>query len=267
MLLSLSAYAILACQGCNAAPAQERGAQTDHDQVSSSAGLTGVQQIQPAPVIKADPQFALSQSQTGTPPAITIAPVIGRESVNANVQIDEGFKDLRLSSSPAVVDFERARKSARITTPARPVRAFDASVSLSAGNAQTGLGFDVGVVPRMSIRKDGQFERRSFGGEIRIGQNFDQRGKSVDAESWYLFAGADGEALVYEPNRERNFTNRMALRDQVTVGDMQAGVSFTRGNGQLSLSYIRREVEYNERGIRGREATEDFAGVSFTLRQ
>ena len=70
----------------------------------------------------------------------------------------------------------------------------------------------------------------------------------------------------YEPDNERNFSDRMALRDQVTVGDMQAGVSFTRGDGQLSLSYIRREVEYKERGIRGEE-TEDFAGVSFTLRR
>ncbi|MEQ9447433.1 MAG: DUF2219 family protein [Rhodospirillaceae bacterium] len=148
----------------------------------------------------------------------------------------------------------------------RETRDFGASLAFSAGDDQTGLGFDLGFVPRVSVSKDGEFEQRRVGGEVRIGQNFDQRGKDVEASGWYLFAGADGEALVYEPDTDRNLTNRVALRDQVTVGDMQAGVSFTRGDGQLSLSYIRREVEFKERGIRGEE-TEDFAGVSFTIRR
>jgi hypothetical protein len=44
-------------------------------------------------------------------------------------------------------------------------------------------------------------------------------------------------------------------------------VSFLAGGGQLSLSYIRREVEYSDRSeMRGQE-NEDFAGVSFSLRR
>jgi len=62
-------------------------------------------------------------------------------------------------------------------------------------------------------------------------------------------------------------SNTVALRDQVTVGDLQAGVSVQRGPGQLSLSYIRREVSYHERGMRGASENEDFAGVSFTLKR
>ena len=102
---------------------------------------------------------------------------------------------------------------------------------------------------------------------FRTGQNFDQRGADVEAKSWYFFAGADGEALVYEPYGDRGWTNSMALRDQVTVGDMQAGLSLTQGGGQLSVSYIRREISYNERGMQGREDVENFAGISFTLRR
>jgi hypothetical protein len=60
--------------------------------------------------------------------------------------------------------------------------------------------------------------------------------------------------------------NDMALRDKVTVGDMQAGVSINRAGGQLSLSYIRREVEYRERNL-GASENEDFAGVSFTIKR
>ena len=58
----------------------------------------------------------------------------------------------------------------------------------------------------------------------------------------------------------------MSLTDQVTVGDLQAGVSVQRSGGELSLSYIRREVKYSDRNVSISE-TEDFAGVSFTMRR
>ena len=58
----------------------------------------------------------------------------------------------------------------------------------------------------------------------------------------------------------------MALTDQVTVGDMQAGISIQRGGGELSLSYIRREVKYKDRNG-GFSENEDFAGISFTMRR
>jgi len=58
----------------------------------------------------------------------------------------------------------------------------------------------------------------------------------------------------------------MALTDQVTVGDLQAGISIQRSGGQLSLSYIRREVKYQDRNGSFSE-NEDFAGVSFTMRR
>lgn len=287
MLLSVSTFAMIACQGCQSGASGAYGTSLQvRDTVNSTpsrasapqpSGLSGsraalptatsVVAAEPALLLHANPNFSLSQSQTVPTPSISITPVLGRSGLDADLSFSPDFSARRMSNAPGIIDFEGARKSANFSMPARSVKEFDASFTLSAADAQTGLGFDVGVVPRVSVRKDGQFETRRFGGEIRIGQNFDQRGTNVDAQSWYLFAGADGEALVYEPYGDRGWTNTMALRDQVTVGDMQAGLSFTQGGGQLSISYIRREVSYNERGMQGRDDVENFAGVSFTLRR
>lgn len=260
MLLTVSTLAFVSCQGCQPVPLSSQHAPENRYEISSS------EEGYVAPLIDRSASIAVVQRQTEPRGNLSIAPVFGSGGLNVDFASAGNLSSLRYSGAPAVVDFESRREAANILRPARNVRNFDAAFALSANDAQTGLGFDVGVVPRISVRHDGAFKQRSFGGEIRIGQNFDQRGENVVAESWYLFAGADGEALVYEPDRERDFTERMALRDQVTVGDMQAGISFSRGGGQLSLSYIRREVEFKERGIRGDE-TEDFAGVSFTLRR
>lgn len=262
MLLSVSTIAVLACQGCESAPVLSQHAPVTRYEVPQSGSL----EARPAPLIATNSSFSLVQGQTNNTPQISISPVLGPTSIDIDFANAGELSPMRLSSSSAVVDFEGARAAANISNPVRSVRDFDAALAFSAGSEQTGLGFDVGLVPRISVKEDGDFEQRRFGGEIRIGQNFDQRGEDIESGSWYLFAGADGEALVYEPGDQRNFTNSMALRDQVTVGDMQAGISFSKAGGQLSLSYIRREVEYRERGVNGNE-TEDFAGVSFTLRR
>lgn len=172
----------------------------------------------------------------------------------------------RLYSSAIMTDLAANRVEASFSPVPREQKQISAELALSAPASQTGLGFDVGIAPRVAITRDGPFASRRFGGEVRIGQNFDKRGESTDS-SWYLFAGADGEALVWEPNQEgRVAAGDMALRDKVTVGDAQVGVSIQRGLGQLSFSYIRREVEYRERNL-GATENEDFAGVSFTIKR
>ena len=285
MVLGVSTVALLACQGCQAGQASAYGVNAQQYNAGREVVMTPAASARPLPdssmgaapqhsivsseqgvVLQADPSFSLTQGQTTTSPSISITPVLGLDTGSTSLNMTPDFSGLRMSNANAVVDFEGARKSATFQAPVRSVREFDASISFSAPDAHTGFGFDVGVVPRLSVRSDGEFRTQRFGGEIRIGQNFDQRGEDVDAKSWYLFAGADGEALIYEPYSERNWTNSIAMRDQVTVGDMQAGVSFTQGGGQVSFSYIRREVSYSERGVSGSE-NEDFMGVSFTLRR
>lgn len=257
MFFAASTLAFLGCQGCQQVPVLQQ-----HIPVNRYEGGAA---NKPLPLIDATTSLAFAKGQTDANP-LAVTPYASAAGLNIDFATAGELSSLRFSNAPAVREYETRRNTSALINPVRDTRDFGAALSFSAADDSTGLGFDVAAVPRISVSKDGEFKQRRVGGEIRIGQNFDQRGEDIEASSWYLFAGADGEALVYEPDSERNFTDRMALRDQVTVGDMQAGVSFTRGPGQLSLSYIRREVEYKERGIRGEE-TEDFAGVSFTIRR
>lgn len=172
----------------------------------------------------------------------------------------------RLYSSDTLTRFASDREQNNLSPVPYESRLLAAEIAVSAPADIAGLQLELGIVPRLSIAREGALETQRLGGEVRIGQNFDKRGESGTHSGWYLFAGADGEALVWEPDEtgSMSFSN-MALRERVTVGDMQAGVSFQRGLGALSLSYIRREVEYRERNL-GASEHEDFAGISFTLR-
>ncbi|MEL7040137.1 MAG: lipid A-modifier LpxR family protein [Pseudomonadota bacterium] len=186
--------------------------------------------------------------------------------LSLGVNAAEALTSRRLYSSAIMTEVAADRVRASLSPVPREQRRLTAELALSAPSEQTGFGFDVGIAPRVQITRDGAFASRRFGGEVRIGQNFDKRGDDPNS-SWYLFAGADGEALVWEPDETGDVTTgSMALRDKVTVGDIQAGVSIQRGMGQLSLSYIRREVEYRERNL-GASTNEDFAGVSFTIKR
>ncbi|MAN74923.1 MAG: hypothetical protein CME84_12655 [Henriciella sp.] len=265
MIVAISSLVILGCQGCS----QAQGAQNDSLAGEIDYRLGQTEDKAGPPRLAAETNFSFRQADTMNAPELALHQPDHNSGLRSYEAVGvRTFNDrTRVPTSPAAISSQRMRAAASVVQPVRQIRDFDAQVAISAPTESTGFGFDVGVVPRMSVSKDGPFKQRSVGGEIRIGQNFDKRDMGAYAGSWYLFAGADGEALVYEPDGERNLTNRMGLRNQVTVGDMQAGVSFTRGSGQLSLSYIHREVEYNERGLNGQKAAEDFAGVSFTLRR
>ena len=191
------------------------------------------------------------------------------ESYSGPIDLSKGhtFASTRLSTNSALLRLASEREQNILSAVPRERRKITAELSLSAPAERTGLGFDVGITPRISFSRDGAFASRRIGGEVRIGQNFDKRGDGEAGNSWYLFAGADGEALVWEPDETGNMSvTDMALRDKVTVGDMQAGVSFQQGPGQISFSYIRREVEYRERNL-GASENEDFVGVSFTVKR
>lgn len=147
---------------------------------------------------------------------------------------------------------------------------FSADFSFSAPRESTGLNVDLGFSPSAAWFEDNDVSVRRFGAEFRVGQNFDQRGKRHETKSWYLFAGAEGEALVWDTGRSGfNPTNLLSfnsvsLRDRVTVGDVQAGISINRFGGQWSLSWVRREIIYGDQVFENR-FIENFGGLSFTL--
>jgi hypothetical protein len=146
---------------------------------------------------------------------------------------------------------------------------YDAQFSFSAPSQTTGLGFDIGIVPSLSYAEEGNFQTRRIGAEFRLGQDIDQRGSDADLPSWYFFAGADGEAVIFNNGTASGglgFVNGLQLRDQVTVGDIQAGLNVRRYGTNFAFNYIRREVEYEINGD-SLQRDEDFGGITLTWKR
>jgi hypothetical protein len=179
-----------------------------------------------------------------------------------------GLNALRMSRTAALETLSADLAASRLASDFAGERRLAGEMAFTADARATGLPLDLGFAPRAEIASEGNVRSSRIGAEVRFGEGLDERGESSSARSWYVFAGADGEALCWDVgDRGLSFDDSVRLRDQVTVGDIQAGVSFLAGGGQLSLSYIRREVEYSDRSeMRGQE-NEDFAGVSFSLRR
>ena len=92
------------------------------------------------------------------------------------------------------------------------------------------------------------------------------RGKNIPTPSWYFFVGADNEALVWNA-ADRNNVDGLSLRDQATVGDLQAGIAWTlESGGQMSFGLVERELHFNDiAGDHDVNRKDHFAAFSFTL--
>ncbi|MEE9381598.1 MAG: hypothetical protein V3V03_09340 [Hyphomonadaceae bacterium] len=284
IMITSSVVMTLACQGCAALPSLQLGpvmdgsytyADTVTEAAPESEGMRfavpsayGVDTMSPIGSAKKYP--VAYEPRTTTVYTALVPGAVPEEADLFSVAITTGpvvQNGLEWSGNPALVGFAVEREAARLLPSHLVEKDFSAEFAFAARDEFTGFGFDVGVAPRVSYYEEGAFKTRRFGGEVRIGQNFDERGTGARSNSWYVFAGSDGEALIWDTG-ENGFANVNAvkLRDQVTVGDIQAGFSVQRGPGQFSLSYIRREVSHTERGVGTFSTDEDFAGLSFTLR-
>lgn len=184
--------------------------------------------------------------------------------VRLNVSSEPGW-----TSNAAVRVFQGGVDAQRLGGARYDRNGFNAEFAFAASSEFTGLGFDVGLAPRASIQDEGNFSVRRVGAEVRLGQDIDQRGSQSGLPSWYFFAGADGEALIFNnasAGTGFGVIDGVQLRDQVTVGDVQAGLNFRRYGANLSFSYIRREVEYNSNSIDFKRG-EDFGGLTLSWRR
>lgn len=259
VVATASMIAAMACQTC--VHAQENVGPV----IDNATIIAASRSLDKRPASRVNLVYSASFSQTETTRHFGFQ-VPANTDLDFGIDASNALSSRRLYSSAIMTDVAADRTEASLSPVPREQRRLVAEFAFSAPSERTGLGFDVGIAPRVAITRDGPFASRRFGGEVRIGQNFDKRGEDVNS-GWYLFAGADGEALVWEPGEETVASaGSMALRDKVTVGDIQAGLSIQRGLGQLSFSYIRREVEYRERNL-GASENEDFAGVSFTIKR
>lgn len=188
---------------------------------------------------------------------------------------------LKLGNDFSPGNFARPRDAARIevmdlSTPAgvraqQSGQSFSAEVAFSASRERTGLGLDVEFAPRAQIQRNqsGNDVART-GAEFRVGDlsDRDQRGSKARAPAWYFFVGADNEALVWNV-ADRQAMDGVALRDQVTVGDLQAGVAWSiKNGGQMSFGMVERELEFNDiAGDNDVQRKDHFAAFSFTFKR
>ncbi len=287
MLIAItSSLASLACHGCvsggqshgvaKAAPQSEamRMAVPGHlNGGALNAPSTGVLTLGKVTVIAAPRALFQRTIAAGSEPHLSIALTDGAApfgltgNPNQSAQFDS--QALNWTSSDALSVVAANVSAARYGRPVETSKHVSIGLDLAASSAKTGLGFDVGLAPRLGVRDEGDLSSQRLGGEVRIGQGLssliDEAGKP---EGWYVFVGADGEALVWDAdtNRLAGSMSDLMVTDQVTVGDLQAGISVQRSGGELSLSYIRREITFDDRN-RSMSDTEDFAGLTFTMRR
>ena len=221
---------------------------------------------------------------------INVGPVAGGQSYNQVSTYDPVFNGiaapefrlpLKVGNDFSPSNWAQPETAARfkeldLRTPL-PVRkeqgeTVSAEVAFGAYGAQTGLGLDVQVAPRAQIQRDRAGNNvANFGGEVRFGQGLsdrDQRHTNAKAPAWYFFIGADNQALVWNL-ADKQSLDGLALRDQVTVGDMQAGLAWsTRFGGQMSLGLIQRKLKFNDiTGDHDVNTREQFVAFSFTLKR
>lgn len=147
-------------------------------------------------------------------------------------------------------------------------------------DAQTSMGFstsiaknrkkglDLELVPTASMHFDDESRSAVVGAVVRIGE--DLRSKEVASNTWYVFAGADAEALSYSPESATALTRgEFGLSDRIIIGDAQAGVGYRIGSADVSLGYFRREISTlsDTLGTEGFSKTEDAAALSFTWKR
>ncbi|MFN3610021.1 MAG: hypothetical protein ACK4Y9_13240, partial [Hyphomonas sp.] len=198
---------------------------------------------------------------SGPPPAFSLT---GTGSAGVSI-VDS---NLAWSNSPALARVAADVSTRRAGRPAEVSQNVTLGIAIAAPSATTGLGFDVGLAPRVAIRDEGDVSSQRLGGEVRFGQGLNIVNNQGQPEGWYLFVGADGEALVWDNDGMPSLGDvfNVQMTDQVTVGDLQAGVSIQKAGGEISFSYIRREMKFDDRN-RSLKDTEDFAGVTFTMRR
>jgi len=195
----------------------------------------------------------------------------GSNLLNFSPTLDGALLDLPDIRGASLLDFDVSDPACRgagdlcFNTDRQSQTSLDYAKSFNAGGV---IGLDVELEPRAAIRFSDEEDSALVGAIVRIGD--DLKSSEVKQNTWYLFAGADAEAMHYSPNSLRRFTaGNFALQDRVIVGDAQAGIGYRMGDADVSLGYYRREVSSFEDNDPNNDfsISEDAAAISFTWRR
>lgn len=125
-------------------------------------------------------------------------------------------------------------------------------------------GLDVGLTPRAGLGMGEAGPAVEAGATLRIGRYL--RDETGSRPAWWFFAGADRQALLYNPGQGLNMRSAVAFEPYAMVGDAQAGVAMRMGPADLSVAYVRRETTYSL-PHQSWDTNEDFAAFSLTMRR
>jgi len=123
-------------------------------------------------------------------------------------------------------------------------------------------GFNLQLTPHGGLRIDDDSQSALVGALVRIGDNL-REGSGEKSNTWYIFAGADAEALSYTPNSVRSLTSGgFHLQNRIIIGDAQAGVGYRIGDADLALTYYKRQAK-----AENYRYDEDAAALSITWKR
>lgn len=126
-------------------------------------------------------------------------------------------------------------------------------------------GLDIGLSPRAGVSMGDYGPAAQAGATVRLGR-FIGEDAGWSRPAWWLFAGADRQALLYAPGSGFAGFGSMTIAPYAMVGDAQAGVAMRLGGADLSLAYVRRETTYSL-PAQSWDTNEGFAAFSLTLRR
>ncbi len=126
-----------------------------------------------------------------------------------------------------------------------------------------GEQLDVSVTPRAAVSVGPDGSAAGAGAEVRVGRYL--AGSLRDYPSWYVFAGADRRALLYDPAQGMDFNRAVYMTHREVIGDIQAGVAVRVGEADLSLAYVRRNYRYVV-GVDKFRESDDFGAVTVNWR-
>ncbi len=124
-------------------------------------------------------------------------------------------------------------------------------------------GLDYGLAPRAGVSVGGEGAALETGATVRLGQYINTE---FDRPAWWFFAGADRQAVMYDPGQGFDVRGALAMEPYAIVGDAQAGVAMRVGGTDLSFAYIHRETEYSM-PQESWDTREGFAAFSLTWRR
>jgi hypothetical protein len=122
---------------------------------------------------------------------------------------------------------------------------------------------DVSVTPRAAVSLGPDGSAAGAGAEVRVGRHLQVNNDA--SPTWYVFAGADRRALLYDPAQGMDLKDGVYLTRREVIGDMQAGVAMRVGDADVSVAYVRREYKHVA-GVTSFDETEQFGALTLNWR-